>query len=1510
MAISSSFKAKCPSCAGLILIKDPKLIGKKVECPKCKARFVVEDPAAQDRDTVAATGKNGGPADAAEQTPRPPAKKDAVTAAPPRAAAKPPAKAAPPEDDDDVEEAEDAEEVDEAPKAKTNGKAANGKSSSQIKATNGKAAAKSAPADAKDEKTKAKGKAAGKHAKDEEDEGEEEKPKGKKKKKGSKGSPKLLIGVGLAVMGVAGLVVAFLMMGKKGDTNKGGGGGQQAARGNQGGGGQPGVGAEGGNANINNGQGEQNTGQTDVTPEGGKKDEGKPKVTPPDKGGKPEVKEQRPARGGGAPAGVELTNLLPKSTQGVFQLNFKEFLDSPMAAAAFEKGGPFDNEDLRRKLGFWVTSLDRMIVAENYADGWALTVLHTLEPINDLGPLKRALGLEQPKERAIKNQDYYLITRNSHWMANLGRLSLGAPAHIRNAQPKAPNPPAPLYFRLHNRQTMIVAHLQPMRDFLTHEGRFEHQVSPTPSAPKNPSGQFPPGMPQPPAGVTPLTPGGPPGLQPLTPGGPPGQAQPGQVPQGQKPPAQGGYNPYGKGPGQSPPGQDPTGQNSPQQGPGKKRPMSAGLGPPGQTPPGQTPPGQNPEGNAQPGHQAAPAATDAYVTISPALKAMLDKMGKHAAEDERVIFVSATDMSAARLASRGDDPQRVLWRVRPVWDITHLLNERKERISVLGTGLLMKDEKNYTYKNALHCPNEKDATALRLELNKQIAPDLARVLRLILNGHKIEVVKGEEPPPAPATNPQGPPGFGPPGMGPGRFPPGMGPGRFPPGMGPGRFPPGMGPPGVSPPGVNPPGQVGPDGVKEEEKKDEPKGSRILVTKEGDDVLFRLELVLDEPAQQAMTGAMQLVLTGLRGEIDVADGAARRHDLALAGKLLGERGLTDRAILPGHYPPGAFPRPAILKRSAREPGQRVSWMAGLLPHMGHGELYRRIAFNRSWKDPVNWLQARTLVPEFIDPTFPRRTRHTPYPGLPLEAAATHYVGLAGIGVDAAEYAASDPAVVNKLGVFGYDRAASLKEISEGRGLANTILMIRTPYNGPAGVTPWMAGGGSTVRSVPEKDSAEPFFSTEPDGTRGTYALMTDGSVRFIKKGISDEAFKAMVTVRGPAPRDFDIDQEAPLVEAPKKADESQGKEQDIKPPPPKQPPSGEKGPAGGGKLVGWKEYSPPGGRCTVEFPAGEVKNQSQQVPLPGEQRATMQMYGIDRGLQGALMLMYADFPPALVPKGQEALFLDGVSKGITMKVPGAKVSGQKDIQLDGHKGRELKVDVPGQGALKVRTYLVGVRIYVLLAGGPGDVTSGAEANRFLNSLKLKAGGPAAPPNPGGGQPNPGKGPAPGGGDNGQLVGWKEFTAADQGFSVQLPGSPSKQTVEVPTPQGKIKSHLFMLELKGAAKCLLTSSPIPAAPKGGGVAGPKEEHNFFEGFKSTGLKHGKLVGEKQIRVAGYPAREFDLQTPDGNTAKTILILVSNRGTNHAYSINFLGANLIAPGDIRRIVDSFKITANPGG
>src|SRR5437763_2192044 len=116
MAVSSTFKQKCPSCETMVTIKDGSLIGKKVECPKCKDRFIVESPVDTDKAAVKgkkdANGANGSKANGAkarrfrddeEELEEGNGKKGAATKkAPPKGAAKK-------RTDDDDEEDDDEE---------------------------------------------------------------------------------------------------------------------------------------------------------------------------------------------------------------------------------------------------------------------------------------------------------------------------------------------------------------------------------------------------------------------------------------------------------------------------------------------------------------------------------------------------------------------------------------------------------------------------------------------------------------------------------------------------------------------------------------------------------------------------------------------------------------------------------------------------------------------------------------------------------------------------------------------------------------------------------------------------------------------------------------------------------------------------------------------------------------------------------------------------------------------------------------------------------------------------------------------------------------------------------------------------------------------------------------------------------------------------------------------------------------------------------------------------------
>lgn len=195
-----------------------------------------------------------------------------------------------------------------------------------------------------------------------------------------------------------------------------------------------------------------------------------------------------------------------------------------------------------------------------------------------------------------------------------------------------------------------------------------------------------------------------------------------------------------------------------------------------------------------------------------------------------------------------------------------------------------------------------------------------------------------------------------------------------------------------------------------------------------------------------------------------------------------------------------------------PDQKVGFLAELLPYIGRGGLRAQIQDRtHAWYDDENQLAADTWVPEFLVPSYPPnawRASHPKAPGRSL--GGTNFVGLAGLGLDAARMNPSDPSHAKKAGITGYDWNSKVEDITDGT--SNTIYMIQVP---PTMSRPWIAGGGSTLVGVDDKgdDPFKPFVSPGPDGKRGAYVLMGDGSVRWIKEGVDPAVFRGMVTRAG-------------------------------------------------------------------------------------------------------------------------------------------------------------------------------------------------------------------------------------------------------------------------------------------------------------------------------------------------------------------------------------------------------------
>jgi prepilin-type processing-associated H-X9-DG protein len=213
----------------------------------------------------------------------------------------------------------------------------------------------------------------------------------------------------------------------------------------------------------------------------------------------------------------------------------------------------------------------------------------------------------------------------------------------------------------------------------------------------------------------------------------------------------------------------------------------------------------------------------------------------------------------------------------------------------------------------------------------------------------------------------------------------------------------------------------------------------------------------------------------------------------------------------------FP-PAVLGGPNLPVEQRLSWLAGILPHLEAPppalptrETARRLSkpqataehlhYDQAWAAAVNRPAVDTVLREFLCPDQIGQLGATT-PG------RTSYVGMGGVGPDAAALPAGDP----RAGFFGYERRLTRKELEAGRGASLTLLALETAGdNGP-----WAQGGPATVRGLDPNDRpyagpGRPFGGLHPGGFN---ALFADGSVEFKRDSISSEHLETLAVLASP------------------------------------------------------------------------------------------------------------------------------------------------------------------------------------------------------------------------------------------------------------------------------------------------------------------------------------------------------------------------------------------------------------
>lgn len=143
-------------------------------------------------------------------------------------------------------------------------------------------------------------------------------------------------------------------------------------------------------------------------------------------------------------------------------------------------------------------------------------------------------------------------------------------------------------------------------------------------------------------------------------------------------------------------------------------------------------------------------------------------------------------------------------------------------------------------------------------------------------------------------------------------------------------------------------------------------------------------------------------------------------------------------------------------------------------------------------------------------------------------------------------------------------------------------------------------------------------------------------------------------------------------------------------------------------------------------------------------------------------------------------------------------------------------------------------------------------------------------------------------------WKEFTSEEGRFTVNMPGQPSYNTQPVPTTQGTVTLHTYLIQHGVMAYGVMYNDV------GGEVA---DVQQFLDSRRDGALStvKGTLVSEENITIDGHPGRELKLKTGDNIQYTGRHYLVNGR---FYQVIATAPAGVNADAAIKKFLDSFKL------
>jgi hypothetical protein len=145
------------------------------------------------------------------------------------------------------------------------------------------------------------------------------------------------------------------------------------------------------------------------------------------------------------------------------------------------------------------------------------------------------------------------------------------------------------------------------------------------------------------------------------------------------------------------------------------------------------------------------------------------------------------------------------------------------------------------------------------------------------------------------------------------------------------------------------------------------------------------------------------------------------------------------------------------------------------------------------------------------------------------------------------------------------------------------------------------------------------------------------------------------------------------------------------------------------------FTSKGGKFSVNLP-GKPSEKTRKIKV-GDRELDLHVVSVEQK-DRAFVVTYLDYPKGTVGDDKDK-FLAGVVERNVGLLKG-KVSAEEKITLgkDKHPGRDVKVDMPDKKQLyRARVFLVGDRVYQIVALGPEEFVKGKEVDAYFDSFKV-------------------------------------------------------------------------------------------------------------------------------------------------------------------------------------------------